>query len=390
MTSIPINEKDKKIKFKQKFTIKELAGSFGDWGTLIPFVIGYISIVGLNPAGIFICLGLTNIILGIRFNLPLPVQPQKTIGAIALSQNWNQSLVISTGFGTGAFWFILGISKKLNKIVDKVPLILVRGIQLGLGLILGWKALTLMHDNLILALISLTIIIALLKYEKIPSSILLVFLGIIIMTFAGEINLDNLYFQLPQISIHIPNLIDLLYGMLFAGIGQLILTLTNVMIATIILAKDLFPDRARKLDANTLSFNMGYINLLSPFIGGIPLCHGSGGLAAQYAFGARTGGSMILEGLIEIILGVFFSNLLLNIFTAFPVSIFGAMLLYTAFLLARVSFKEFKMKEFVLIVIPTALLSFFINLPIGFGVGLVIYIILKLLNKKSNEKKASN
>ena len=390
MTSIPINEKDKKIKFKQKFTIKELAGSFGDWGTLIPFVIGYISIVGLNPAGIFICLGLTNIILGIRFNLPLPVQPQKTIGAIALSQNWNQSLVISTGFGTGAFWFILGISKKLNKIVDKVPLILVRGIQLGLGLILGWKALTLMHDNLILALISLTIIIALLKYEKIPSSILLVFLGIIIMTFAGEINLDNLYFQLPQISIYIPDLIDLLYGMLFAGIGQLILTLTNVMIATIILAKDLFPDRARKLDANTLSFNMGYINLLSPFIGGIPLCHGSGGLAAQYAFGARTGGSMILEGLIEIILGVFFSNLLLNIFTAFPVSIFGAMLLYTAFLLARVSFKEFKMKEFVLIVIPTALLSFFFNLPIGFGVGLVIYIILKLLNKKSNEKKASN
>ena len=135
MTSIPNNEIGKKITIKQKFTIRELAGSFGDWGTLIPFVIGYISIVGLNPSGIFICLGLTNIILGIKFNLPLPVQPQKTIGTIALSQNWNQSLVISTGFGTGAFWFILGISKKLNKIVNKVSLILVRGIQLGLGLI---------------------------------------------------------------------------------------------------------------------------------------------------------------------------------------------------------------------------------------------------------------
>ena len=132
---------------------------------------------------------------------------------------------------------------------------------------------------------------------------------------------------------------------------------------------------------------MGYINLLSPFIGGIPLCHGSGGLAAQYAFGARTGGSMILEGLIEIVLGVFFSNLLLNVFTAFFISIFGAMLLYTAYLLARVSFKEFKMKEFILIVIPTALLSFFINLPIGFGIGLLIYIVLKLFNKKRNERK---
>jgi MFS superfamily sulfate permease-like transporter len=390
MTSIPINDREKKITIKQKFTIRELAGSFGDWGTLIPFVIGYISIVGLNPAGIFICLGLTNIILGIKFNLPLPVQPQKTIGTISLSQGWNQSLVISTGFGTGVFWFILGISKKLNKIVDKVPLILVRGIQLGLGLILGWEALTLMYDNLILAIISLAIIIGLLKYEKIPSSILLVFLGITIMIFAGEINLDNLNLQLPHISFYIPNLYDLLYGMLIAGIGQLILTLANVMIATIVLARDLFPDRARKIDANTLSFNMGYINLLSPFIGGIPLCHGSGGLAAQYAFGARTGGSMILEGLIEIVLGVFFSNLLLNIFTAFPVSIFGAMLLYTAFLLAKVSFKQFKMKEFILIVIPTALLSFFINLPIGFGIGLLIYAILKLVDKKSNKRIALN
>lgn len=96
---------------------------------------------------------------------------------------------------------------------------------------------------------------------------------------------------------------------------------------------------------------------------------------------------MILEGLIEIVLGVFFSNLLLNVFTAFFISIFGAMLLYTAYLLARVSFKEFKMKEFILIVIPTALLSFFINLPIGFGIGLLIYIVLKLFNKKRNERK---
>ena len=99
---------------------------------------------------------------------------------------------------------------------------------------------------------------------------------------------------------------------------------------------------------------------------------------------------MILEGLIEIVLGVFFSNLLLNVFTAFFISIFGAMLLYTAYLLARVSFKEFKMKEFILIVIPTALLSFFINLPIGFGIGLLIYAILNLLDRKSKNKNALN
>ena len=117
-------------------------------------------------------------------------------------------------------------------------MILVRGIQLGLGLILGWEALTLMYDDLLLAIMSFTNIIVLLKYEKIPSAILLVFLGIFIMIFYGELNLDNIFVQIPQISVYFPNLFDLLYGMLFAGIGQLILTLTNVMIATIILAKD--------------------------------------------------------------------------------------------------------------------------------------------------------
>lgn len=124
--------KEKKEKIT-KFTIRELGGAFGDWGTLIPFIIGYISISGLNPSGIFLCLGITNIVLGIRYNLPLPVQPQKSIGAIAISEKWEPNMIISTGFGTGIVWFALGISKKLNTITQKVPIISVRGIQLGLA-----------------------------------------------------------------------------------------------------------------------------------------------------------------------------------------------------------------------------------------------------------------
>ena len=367
---------DSLIKSKKKFTLRELGGAFGDWGTLIPFIIGYISIVGLNPAGIFICLGLTNIILGIKYNLPLPVQPQKTIGTIALSQRWNQSLVVSTGFGTGIIWMILGLTKQLDKIVKKVPIIIVRGIQLGLGLILGWNALILTSENVILALISVAIILILAKYDIIPSAIVLVVLGIMIMIFTESLNINSFYFSIPQISFYIPNLMDLLYGMIIAGIGQFFLTLTNVMIATIILARDLFPERSEPLNANSLSFNMGIMNLFSPFLGGIPLCHGSGGLAAQYAFGARTGGSMILEGIIEIILGVFFSNTLLQIFGEFPASIFGSMLLYTAFLLVKVSFKNINKKRFLLI-FTTAIICLFVSISVGFVFGLVIYLIFK-------------
>ena len=370
-------EKDKKL------SIREFGGAFGDWGTLVPFIIGYIAIVGLNPAGIFFCLGITNIILGIKYNLPLPVQPQKTIGTIAISQKWNPNLVISTGFGTGLVWFILGLSKTLNKIVKRVPIVTVRGIQLGLALILGWAAIILLNVNLILGIISISIIVLLIKVKKVPSAIILMFIGIFILFFTGALSFSEIKFGLPRFEFQVPTLENLLIGMLIAGIGQLFLTLTNVMIATISLVKDLFPEKEDVIDANSLALNMGFMNLLNPFIGGMPMCHGSGGLAAQYAFGARTGGSMIFEGILEIILGLFFSQMLYMFFSQFPKAILGAMLIYIAILLGRIAFKEFNLKTFPIILI-SAIICFIFNIALGFLIGLILFLIFK---KKIDETK---
>jgi MFS superfamily sulfate permease-like transporter len=225
-------------------------------------------------------------------------------------------------------------------------------------------------------MIALSIIIILINSKKIPSAILLMFLGFFIIFFTGVVHMSDIRFELPLFTFYIPNLEDLLVGMLIAGIAQLFLTLTNVMIATVSLVKDLFPEKEDVIDANSLAFNMGAMNLITPFIGGIPLCHGSGGLAAQYAFGARTGGSMIFEGIIEIFLGLFFSQTLFVLFTEFPKAILGAMLLYTAFLLGRISFKKFNFKAFPIILI-SAILCFTFNITVGFIVGLVLYLVFR-------------
>ncbi|MFX0026214.1 MAG: putative sulfate/molybdate transporter [Candidatus Hermodarchaeota archaeon] len=396
MNSEEVHESDSKLPIKKKFSIRELGGAFGDWGTLIPFIIGYVSIVGLNPAGIFLTLGITNIILGVRFNLPLPVQPQKTIGAIALSQKWDPNLVISTGLGTGIIWTILGLTKTLNKIVKKIPIITVRGIQLGLGLILGWTAITLIfYDNffgILLGIISISIIIALINSKKVPSAIILVLLGIGILIFTNKLTISNVRFSLPIFEFNIPQWDNLLIGMVLAGIAQLFLTLTNVMIATISLIKDLFPEKENEISANSLAVNMGLMNLINPFLGGMPLCHGSGGLAAQYAFGARSGGSMILEGILEIFLGLFFSETLFLLFIEFPQAIFGAMLLYTSYLLIRISFKDYKLKSLPIIITSGMICIIFhiifknsiigpFSIILGFFVGLILYLIFsKRLN----------
>ncbi|MFX1420416.1 MAG: putative sulfate/molybdate transporter [Promethearchaeota archaeon] len=367
-------EKESEKKYK-KFTLREFGGSFGDWGTLIPFIIGYVSIVGLSPAGIFLTLGITNIILGLKFNLPLPVQPQKTIGTVAISKAWDPNMVISTGFGTGVVWFILGFSKKLNKIVSKVPITAVRGIQLGLALILGWTGIELFSENILLGFISILIILILIKNKPIPSAIILTFSGILILFFTSTITIAELEFGLPILTFQFPNWENFLLGMLYAGIAQLFLTLTNVMIATVVLIKELFPER-EEIDANILAFNMGAMNLINPFFVGMPLCHGSGGLMAQYAFGARTGGSMILEGIMELILGLFFSETLFLVFTEFPMAILGAMLIYTAVLLGKIAFKDFNIKTFPIILI-SAIICYFLNIAIGFVVGLILYFIFR-------------
>ncbi len=365
----------KSVKNYRKFSLREFGGAFGDWGTLIPFIIGYISIVGLNPAGIFLTLGITNIILGLKFNLPLPVQPQKTIGTVAISKGWDPNKVISTGFGTGVVWFLLGFSKKLNKIVNKVPIIAVRGIQLGLALILGWTGIILFWENIILGFISISIIILLIKNKPIPSAILLTLGGIIFMFFTGSISIAELQFGLPSLKFQFPTWENFLLGMLYAGIAQLFLTLTNVMIATVVLIKELFPEK-EGIDANTLAFNMGAMNLINPFFVGMPLCHGSGGLMAQYAFGARTGGSMILEGVMELILGLFFSETLFLLFTEFPVAVLGAMLIYPAFLLGKIALKDFNIKSFP-IILTSAIICYFVNIALGFLIGLILYIIFR-------------
>jgi len=375
-------------KFMAKFNLREFGGALGDWGTLIPFIIGYISIVGLNPAGVFLCLGITNIILGIKFNLPLPVQPQKTIGAIAISisRPWSPNLVVSTGFGTGIIWALLGFTKFLEKIVKKVPQVAVRGIQLGLGLILGWTAIQLISLDIVLGIISFSVIIVSLKIKKIPSSIILVALGLILIIWNQSIILSDFQFKLPSFEFQIPRWDNILRGMVIAGIAQLFLTLTNVMIATVSLIKELFPEKDQEVSASDLALSMGVMNIFTPFLGGIPLCHGSGGLASQYAFGARTGGSMILEGLLEIFLGLFLSETLFLIFTAFPQAILGAMLLYTAFLLAKISFKDYRLKTMPIIV-TSAILCLFFNITIGFIVGLALYFTFNLIEKKLNTTK---
>jgi MFS superfamily sulfate permease-like transporter len=107
----------------------------------------------------------------------------------------------------------------------------------------------------------------------------------------------------------------------------------------------------------------------------MPLCHGAGGLAAQYMFGARTGGAALMEGLLEVALGLFFSRSIQSLFTAFPEFITGVMLLMASVELGKIAFKVENMNTS--IVLFTALVSAVFNIAIGFCAGIVLHYAVK-------------
>ena len=358
-----------------EFSVREFAGSLGDFGTLLPFTVGYIVICGFNPTGLLLGIGLTNIFLALIYKLPLPVQPQKAIGSVALAEQWTRSTVLGAGFSVGIVWVLISASKKLSSVLEKVPKGVTRGIQLGLAFTLALAGAELIHPDIIIALPLLALGFLLLKNKFVPSAIFLVAFGFIFAVATGTLNLNQitLGFSMPELTLF--GLDDMFYGFVYAGIGQLFLTLTNAVVATVALVHDLFPDR-QDVTARNLIKNMGAMNITTPFIGGMPLCHGAGGLSAQYLFGARTGGAILMEGILEISLGLFFAQSLVNIFTAFPMFVVGVMLIMTSFELGKISVKV-QGKNEIYVMIVTAVLATVFNMAIGFISGLLLHIALQ-------------
>ena len=73
-------------------SLNELSGAFGDLGLLIPFSISLVIISGVNPVGLLVGIGVTNILLGLIYTYPIAIQPMKAIGTTAITENLNAAL----------------------------------------------------------------------------------------------------------------------------------------------------------------------------------------------------------------------------------------------------------------------------------------------------------
>ncbi|MFP4394940.1 MAG: putative sulfate/molybdate transporter [Anaerolineales bacterium] len=359
-----------------EFNLRELAGSLGDFGTLFPLAVGFIAINGLNPAGLFVMLGLTNIALGLIYRLPMPLQPKKVIAAVAISDAWSPSLIHAAGFGLGLTWLFLTFTGLLQKLVDLTPTFIVRGIQLALGLTLGWQALKMMSSAPLLGLLAIVVALTLREHRYAPASLVLMALGVGIVGWRGELRGLNFALTLPPLTL--PKFDAIWDAMLLAGFAQIPLSVTNAVMATAATIRDIYPEKA--VTERKLMLNMGVINVVVAFFGGMPMCHGAGGFAAQYYFGARTGGAPIIEGLIEVSIGLFLSQSIAAVMTAFPMALVGGMLFLVGI---QLSAPIIKLRGWPLaLALITGVISALTNIGIGFLAGLGLSYAIRALRRR--------
>jgi len=366
-----------------RFDRNELAGAFGDIGTDLPLLVGVMLAAHLNPAGALVMFGALQILTGLRYRMPMPVQPLKAMAALVIAHQISGAVLAGGALAIGVLMLLLSVSGLVDWVARIVPKPVVRGIQFGLGLqlaslavgkyvagsgVTGW----------VLAAGGLVIVITLMGNRRYPAALAMVALG---AAYAAMFTLDphalwrGIGIRLPQAQV--PGWQDISAGFLVLALPQLPLSLGNSILATRQLSQDLFPDRAPSVRA--ISFTYAVMNLLNPLFGGVPTCHGSGGMAGHYAFGGRTGGSVILYGSFFLAVGLFFSGSFQEVVKAFPLPLLGVLLLVEGLMLMRLV-RDLVNDAHGLV---TALLVGLIaaTLPYGYGVALLVGVAVAWLPK---------
>ncbi|KAF4633591.1 hypothetical protein G7Y89_g4527 [Cudoniella acicularis] len=333
------------VKTLRNSPLAEISGSLGDLGTLLPLMIALAINNSISLSTTLVFSGLWNILTGVFFGIPLPVQPMKAIAAVAIARKFSIEETVSAGFTTAGFVFLFSVTGLLRWFTHVIPTPVVKGIQVGAGLSLvisagtsllqplGWVSPN-AGDNLIWAILAFFFLLSTQTSARIPYALLVFVLGLLIsISLAGVSNLPSFHFWSP--SVFLPSWTAFQTGALDAGLGQIPLTTLNSVIAVSFLSSDLLPHIPTP-SVTSIGISVALMNLIGGWFGAMPVCHGSGGLAAQYRFGARSGASIILLGIFKMLLGLVFGETLIELLRQYPKSLLGIMVLAAGLELAKV------------------------------------------------------
>ncbi len=369
-----------------RFNRQEWAGAFGDIGTDLPLIVGMILAAHLDAAGVLVMYGAMQILTGLIYQRPMPVQPLKVVAVIVITQKIAGPTIFGAGIAIAAVMLFLTLSGTLTWLGRSIPKAVVRGIQLGLGMSLSVLALKdyLGRDGIngyILGFVAFILVLLLLPNKRFPAALAVIFLGIIyalvFKIHAGELS-TSFGFHLPHVQV--PNAQNIISGFLLLALPQIPLSLGNSILATSQVNKDLFPDKP--LSMRKIGGTYSLMNFISPLFGGIPVCHGSGGMMGHFTFGARSGGSILIYGGMYLFMGLFLSEGFNKIIQIFPMPILGVILFIESLaLMALVGDLACDKTDMWIAFMVGGIAC---SLPYGFIIGLAVGVLACWLKQRKN------
>ena len=382
------------------FNRMELAGSLGDLGTILPLAVGMIVINGLDPVAVFCGVGLFYILSGFYFRVTCPVEPMKVISGYA----------IATGIGAleiqlSCLWLFLlllpiGASGLIGWIGRVTPRAVIRGVQLSTGLllisqgvkliagtssfqkmagmaepVLSIQALGPVPVGVLLGALLAVVTLFFLDNTRYPAALLVIgvggVVGLLFGTHGGWANIRPgvylpTFFPYGMASLEMAGMV-----LMLLVLPQVPMTVGNAVIANADLSRQYFPETGKRVTTRALCLSMALANLLSFLIGGMPMCHGAGGLASRYRFGARTAGSNLIIGLLFLLCALVLGEGILEVIRLLPLAVLGVLLLFagTQLGLTLVDITTRRELFVVLVIVGISIAS---NLAVGFVVGLLV------------------
>ncbi|CAN0863390.1 Molybdate transporter 1 [Linum grandiflorum] len=399
----------------------------GDLGTYIPIILALTLSSNLNLGTTLIFTGVYNILTGAIYGVPMPVQPMKSIAAVAISKSdFGVPEIMAAGICTGGALLILGATGLMQLMYRLIPLCVVRGIQLSQGLAFAFTAVKYIRnvqnfskskssagergwlglDGLILAISCACFIIIVngagekqdddisgsnpvasdedrprrrVSYKKViallPSAMIVFVLGVALALIRNPKIVNDFKFGPSRIEIVKISKQAWKQGFIKGTIPQLPLSILNSVIAVCKLSSDLFP--GKDFSAGSVSGTVGVMNLVGCWFGAMPCCHGAGGLAGQYKFGGRSGGCVVMLGVAKLGLGLVLGSSLVAILKEFPVGVLGVLLLFAGIELA-IAARDVSCKEDAFVMLVCCAVSLVgSSAALGFLCGMVVHLLLK-------------
>jgi len=380
-----------------RFDRHELAGGLGDAGLLIPLAVALIALNGLSATAVFAGVGAAYIGTALYFKVPVPVQPLKAFAAAAIALQLDAATLAAGALLMAVAMAVLAGTGVAGWLAQRFPIVLVRGIQASVALLLASAAIELAQRGnwaglppidptvgVAMAVVTCSVLLLCRRSWRVPGSLAVLAAGAGVgLAVAGVPS--GVGVGPEAVAVSIPDGGAFVTALTALVIAQIPLTFGNSVVATVDAERSYFGDRAQRVTAGRLAGSIAVWNTAAGLTAGLPVCHGAGGVTAHYRLGARRAAATVAAGVLFLVLGIALGDSLPILLQLLAPGALAGMLLFVAIQHAMLAARLERLDERVIVAGVGLVTLFSGNLAIGFGAGVAVLLARRAWRRPSAE-----